>query len=311
MSHVDDGELTAYADGAYQGNDPIALRISAHLSTCDNCRTRLEQNDHLRARAAEILGYATPGTVAIPEFDSLHAQVAPAKRWQPFPLAWAASIVLALGLGWFGRGAWQNPQLVMKETAAANTSPVSPPATNEESDLSTALSTPAPAPMEPTVAAADNARGAGTTTTAQAANAQSVESRQEQVMSAAPLAAAAAPPPPPAAPAPARVELQVGKAAGQAATAPLPMITGLPVLRVVAAGPATLVEQSLPDGKVVQLYISQEQDVAAKADARRRHSAAGAEAATPEVVVTRDGKTIILRGDVPADSLRALAKQIK
>ena len=42
MSHVDDGELTAYADGAYPAHDPEALRIGAHLSTCENCRARLE-----------------------------------------------------------------------------------------------------------------------------------------------------------------------------------------------------------------------------------------------------------------------------
>ena len=57
MSHVDDGELTAYADGAYPVNDPVALRISAHLSTCANCRTRVEQSQELRSRASEILGY--------------------------------------------------------------------------------------------------------------------------------------------------------------------------------------------------------------------------------------------------------------
>lgn len=301
MSHVDDGELTAYADGAYRIDDPDALRISAHLSACDNCRTRLEQSQDLRTRASEVLAYATPGVVAVPEFDALEAQVGHiTQRRRALPLSWAASVVLAIGLGWFGRGALQNPGAVM-EDAATPKSAVAPAAVGNAQDFAATAPTVAPAPVRGQVASADHARGAGTTATTQAANADAVQTREEATMSAAP-----------AAPPPALAEMRAESQVRASVAAPLPMITGLPVLRVGSAGAATLVEQALPDGKVVQLYISQAQDaVANKTQSKRLDAAVAAEAGAPEVVITRDGKSIVVRGDVPADSLAALARKIK
>ena len=96
MSHVVDGELTAYADGAYPGNDPDALRISAHLSACDNCRTRLEQAHALRDRTAEILGFATPAVRTAPSFEALEAQIATSPVKPPAPRHLARTRLLEL-----------------------------------------------------------------------------------------------------------------------------------------------------------------------------------------------------------------------
>lgn len=149
MSHVDDGELTAYADGAYPVDDPVALRISAHLSTCGDCRTRLEQNQDLRTRAAEILSFATPALMTTPSFESLQTQVGRTQLRPAVPLAWAATVVLALGIGWFGRDAWEQPG--MTRTAAIEE--VAPtPTQQQEADV------PITVPFAPPPAASSAAR---------------------------------------------------------------------------------------------------------------------------------------------------------
>ena len=111
MSHIDEGELTAYADGAYSPDDEQAKRITAHLSTCENCRNRLLQAQQLNARASEILSVATPVNIAMPPLPRVRRNF-----W--IPTAWAASIVLALGLGYW---AHETPVQVPVNAPAAPT----------------------------------------------------------------------------------------------------------------------------------------------------------------------------------------------
>ena len=115
MSHIDEGELTAYADGAYAPDTPDAQRIALHLAACENCRNRLTDAQQLSARAGEVLSYASPEAVVVPAFESLQ----PRRTRRVIPLAWAATVVMAVGLGWLARAELgESPTVVSLPTAA-------------------------------------------------------------------------------------------------------------------------------------------------------------------------------------------------
>src|SRR2546423_235411 len=81
-----------------------------------DCRRRLEEERALLARAAELLALATPPDRELPPFRA--GDVKPPTRvwWQVrLPLAWAATVALALGIGrYLGREA---PPTRQAETA--------------------------------------------------------------------------------------------------------------------------------------------------------------------------------------------------
>jgi len=117
MRHIDEGEIHAYLDGALDlvaGEDATAIR--EHLSTCEDCARRLEQERGIRAAAGEILQHSDPIEIPLPPLEELKeralAPPAPEQvdesspsryvRWRAWqiPLTWAATVILALGIGW-------------------------------------------------------------------------------------------------------------------------------------------------------------------------------------------------------------------
>jgi putative zinc finger protein len=98
MSHVDDGTLHAYLDGEL--SPPEAQAVEAHVAQCPACRTRLEEERALIARAGELLARAAPPDRELPPFRPGDVNP-PARLWWQVrtPLAWAATIALALGIG--------------------------------------------------------------------------------------------------------------------------------------------------------------------------------------------------------------------
>jgi len=105
MSHVDDGQLHAYLDAELPQAE--AWRLEAHLGECPACRGRLEEQRALIARAGELLALAAPPARDVPplSFRPGDAQPPPPARWPArLPLAWAATVVLALAAGWYLRG---------------------------------------------------------------------------------------------------------------------------------------------------------------------------------------------------------------
>jgi len=110
MSHVDEGMLHAYLDGALEEYPTSeARRVRDHLDSCAACRERLAVERGIRDEAASILGLAAPH-VEIPTLEELRAFArADTARRSPIGgrlsgLGWAASLVLALGAGWMLRG---------------------------------------------------------------------------------------------------------------------------------------------------------------------------------------------------------------
>jgi hypothetical protein len=334
MSHVDDGELTAYADGAYPANDPEALRIAAHLSTCGNCRTRLEQSHELRDRAAAILAYAVPADVAAPSFATLQAQaVTPRRtRGRTFPLAWAASIVMAIGLGWFTRDALRPPAPRMADMVVQSDAPVAPPSIEAREEAVTEQ----PAPATTQSARGDNRARDMTANRAEKQVAGGGTGAVANTGAAPPPSAAPLPsaPPPQAAVselAQQRLELAEVVLTGEATEyitvaeaerrgIVLARIPELPIARVGVRSGTTIVEQVLPDEKVVTLTVAHpvaEARAFALQDAGKRRevspAAASAPAAPPppNVVVRVGDRSVTITGKLPPDSLRALGRKIR
>jgi anti-sigma factor RsiW len=127
MSHVDDGRLNALLDGELDAAEADGVR--AHIAACPDCARRLDEAKQFLAGAADLLGALDlPATVSAPatpvrrvsktakevaiDIDgATHKSPAirpnlpepPARAARPYfdvtSLAWAAIIVLALGVG--------------------------------------------------------------------------------------------------------------------------------------------------------------------------------------------------------------------
>jgi anti-sigma factor RsiW len=99
MPHVDEGTLHAYLDGELSSAE--AKTLDAHVAECMSCRAMLVEERALRERASALLGAARPPERAVPPFEQLSRARTPKRSpWRVHtPVAWAASIALALGLG--------------------------------------------------------------------------------------------------------------------------------------------------------------------------------------------------------------------
>jgi len=98
MSHVDEGTLHAYLDGELPSPERAALE--SHLAQCATCRAQLAEERALLERSAALLGSARPVERAVPPFEQVRR--ATRRPWYVrTEFAWAASLVLAVGLGYY------------------------------------------------------------------------------------------------------------------------------------------------------------------------------------------------------------------
>jgi hypothetical protein len=119
MSHADDGTLHAYLDGELTALEQAGLE--SHLAGCPACRARLEEERDLLERAQGLLARAAPpATSPSPVWRAGGGGMArPLPRW--LPLAWAASVLLALGGGWLAGGRSPSDAAVRVPTAESMT----------------------------------------------------------------------------------------------------------------------------------------------------------------------------------------------
>lgn len=99
MPHLDEGMIHELLDGEIPSSD--LPPITAHLATCADCRARLERAQALMAEADELI--ETLDLPAVPSAaDVTPLRVLRRPRWV-VPMAWAASLVLAVALGYAAR----------------------------------------------------------------------------------------------------------------------------------------------------------------------------------------------------------------
>jgi len=194
MSHVDEGTIHAYLDGAL-AEDPQLARVEAHLAGCADCRAQLEQERNVRERAAYVLGRIAPDALRVEPFEAIAARrhaasaappqpvpsepgvtavrdaaVRSARRRFNLPLTLAATVVLAITAGLMAR----QLELFTPSNARAPT----------VADLER-LGADAPRPAEPAPQ-----RGAGTESAAAATSPQDELTRRDANLPAAPPASA-------------------------------------------------------------------------------------------------------------------------
>jgi hypothetical protein len=179
MPHVDDGTLHALLDGALRAEDPArADVVEAHLDTCPDCRALRDRAAALRADATGILaalepdarpdfqevlaraghGVAAPGTGAS---ETAGAAALPGGRAGRLrgqaratrAMAWAATVVLALGTGYLIRDLVEPDAgfVAIQERSAADAVPVEPQAAGRpEAEAADAVDPGAARPVAPT-----------------------------------------------------------------------------------------------------------------------------------------------------------------
>jgi hypothetical protein len=107
MSHVDEGILAAWLDDQADAIGADAREIESHVAGCADCAALLERLRGERDRSRAILRGSAP-PVAPPAFADLVARArteTARKRGRGMSrmasLAWAATMVLAVGIGWY------------------------------------------------------------------------------------------------------------------------------------------------------------------------------------------------------------------
>ncbi|GIW53420.1 MAG: hypothetical protein KatS3mg081_2775 [Gemmatimonadales bacterium] len=107
MQHLDEGRIHAYLDSELSGDEREAVEL--HLAACASCRERLQAEREIKESAAAILQAAAPPSLDIPPFSQVQErseQIHEQRRRglsRGTKLAWAATVVLALGIGWYAR----------------------------------------------------------------------------------------------------------------------------------------------------------------------------------------------------------------
>ncbi|MBI4500248.1 MAG: hypothetical protein HY700_03715 [Gemmatimonadetes bacterium] len=140
MSHVDEGTLAAYLDaGPPEGGRERqgTAEVEAHLTACADCRARLDTLRRERETARAILRAGLPARSAASFADVLERSRARSEKTADrrrlsrlTSLAWAATVILAVAVGWYAREASFRPDVVGStgETRAAidSSGPASP-----------------------------------------------------------------------------------------------------------------------------------------------------------------------------------------
>src|SRR5690348_9400161 len=326
MPHVDEGQLHAYLDGELT---PVErARVDEHLAGCAACRTRLDEERQLIERAGKLLGFAAPVDRPAPPLAGL---ARPRRWWHVrMPLAWAATVILAIGLGWSLSEQLGRPEMktlegpvAVRETQAPA---AQPSATTTGPSYMHRQRSENPAP--PALAQKSEPRrdSAATDEIKSLSAAEERDAGGATGSVAAPKPAAA----PPAAMTPsnrADVRLQaVTVAAAQVALDSAAVrailgrepsvIPGLPVRRITRSQRAPdeiVVEQMLDSTRVITLWERPVVPASRDAAALATRGATDAKAAPDYVGIGRNitGVWVQIQGGVAADSLKKLLGKIK
>ncbi len=115
MSHVDEGQIHAYLDRQLEFAESAAREaLEAHVAECAGCAALLGDASTLHAEATAVLRRSEPIAHDPPPFEVVTARADgnAGRRTTTLArlrtLAWAASIVLAVAVGWYARPSFTN-----------------------------------------------------------------------------------------------------------------------------------------------------------------------------------------------------------
>jgi hypothetical protein len=313
MQHVADGILHAYLDGALDAladagelpNGATAADVRAHFDECADCRARLDEAREVKARAGRVLQDAGSVVVDMPPFEVVTGSARTQRgRRSWLPLSWAASVLLAVGAGWWGneirRAEDARMAVESHQDAAGETSPLA----GETSPLAGAATAAAPADRTqqdvPASAAEPAAAGRSARAEPAPATAPSVHASADR----APPNVAATPPSVDAAVSGADAAVSSAEAAQRAAVARLgaavpadavPLVpTTTPVEQLVRTEPIGMAVQESADpvratDTALQLFREQAASLRADPSAWRALSATGVDSLRTVFVIDDAG----------------------
>jgi hypothetical protein len=346
MRHIPEDELHAYLDQGLSRTQ--CVEIESHLADCPSCQATRDGIAALRDRTTALLSRLAPPRNTPPAFEVLRrraAEAASQRRRRLSIVAWAASLVAAVGLGWTASS-------FLRSSDAAR--PISPVAARESTAAERTVASTSVAPA----ARLTVPRGAGSAegTSPAAARASERTSRPAGVEPAGRTAVAAAPADSSAAasrtaaalsvldPKPAleltRLErpdrrgLELNgmwrtmswDGAKAEAGERVPHIDGLPVMQVQIQNgerdsrPVMVVAQQLSSGQVIRTIEGPASDVSQMLSRRAMadvdtvllpgDSAALGAAASHAMAMQLGDRMLAITGDLPSDSLRAMIRRL-
>ena len=135
MRHLDEGTLQAWLDRDRSGlSASERTEIERHLEACAACARRLEEMEELSTRAEVLLGTRTPKYDAMPTYAELVARAdrhrAAGRRRSAWTAGgWAASVAVALGVGWMANDLYRAAPVppAMEERVGASAAAATPP----------------------------------------------------------------------------------------------------------------------------------------------------------------------------------------
>jgi anti-sigma factor RsiW len=304
--HIPDDELHAYLDQALPRSRCVTLE--SHLAACPGCQARRDATAALRDRTTLLLAQLTPERKRIPpSYEELQRRAAtrPTPRrfgWRD--VAWAASILLAVGAGYGMRSSGPRaPSTGATERMADGILPAAPL-------VNGALAAPAATPGPP-----EGRRAAAATRTP----ASPVEDARDQVALGETLPSPRSSEistdtlPPETAPTAGLWRTVPWAEAGTQMGGQPPRVDGVPVVEVQMRPsrdqeretPVTVVAQQLASGQLITTIEGPVDDVWALLSRRGD----GGETAGAETV--RQGSRLLaVTGQLPADSLRAMVRRV-
>lgn len=323
MSHPDDGTIQALLDGELEPAEQA--RLEAHVASCAACAARVREAREFLQEAERLVE-----VLAVP--DAGGASVRPLRIRRRFPLrtlAWAASIVMAVGIGYYGRGSQSPPPAAVRpegeSLARAVTSPTTPEAGGAADELS-----PITAKERDRNETARNAPAAAVPGTAMKQAAEAPAETEAKVAA-----------PPPRAAEPSLKDNRADQAALGAARladeagptwrvismeegvrlldGQIRLIDGMTPERV-ESGPGTLVPGADPGQALVRVVyaagnvVLDQQRPPERPAARRENAAAGAAAESRQQAAgwhDREGIRFVVTGTVSADSIRELTTRVR
>jgi anti-sigma factor RsiW len=333
MRHIPEDELHAYLDQALSRTQ--CVEIENHLADCSSCRATRDGIAALRDRTTALLSRLAPPPSPPPAFERLRrlaAEVESQRRRRGHIVAWVASLVLALGLGWSAsslvRSHQARPAVADRTPVAA--APAAPAATSRPTAVQAAQPRAGRPPLAPPVRR-PNARDSG-------ARSREVVAPSRDSARAAREATLSVLSPTPS------LELTRLEPSGRQddldgmwrtmswdgakaeAGDRLPHIDGLPVVRVqVQSGeqssrPVTVVAQQLASGQMIRTIEGPATDVSQILSRRAMTDVDSLFLPGDSIRLPSDGghamamqvgdRMLAITGDLPADSLRAMIRRL-
>lgn len=313
MLHPDDGTIESLLDGELDAEE--RSRVELHVSSCTACAARVAEARAFQSEAERLVEVLT-----VPQ-SSAPTRVSRGRRAVLRTLAWAASILLAVAVGYWGRGADPGQAVVLQDrerpgggrTAASSRTtqpvPAAPPATppTAQAPVGTAPATAAPGAEAKSL---DRAAVKESPPAPQAAEREIQDARANEAVAKAarqvdePIVAWRV----------ISMEEGVRLLGGQ-----IRLIDGLSPERV-ETGPGTAVPGADPSRPLVRvIYASgsvtlDQQRPVAEVAARRESDASVAGAAAASSLTAwqeRGGIRFVITGNVSVDSLRALGARVR